>query len=103
MAFLSAPGRFRHPAPAFQSRPSEGGVIAGRPGVPGLFAAPRNFDIVKARGPFLKHDPISRPRSVLLNISARTVNKHLEQIFIEIGVENSASTAAVATRALLAN
>jgi DNA-binding CsgD family transcriptional regulator len=39
--------------------------------------------------------------SEILNISARTVNKHLEQIFIKIGVENRASAATAATRILL--
>ena len=43
----------------------------------------------------------NKDMSEILNISARTVNKHLEQIFIKIGVENRASAAAVATRALL--
>jgi DNA-binding CsgD family transcriptional regulator len=40
--------------------------------------------------------------SEILNISARTVNKHLEQVFIKLGVENRASAAALATRQLLA-
>jgi DNA-binding response OmpR family regulator/DNA-binding CsgD family transcriptional regulator len=38
----------------------------------------------------------------ILNISARTVNKHLEQIFIKIGVENRASAASAAARVLYA-
>ena len=36
----------------------------------------------------------------ILNISPRTVNKHLEQVFIKLGVENRASAAARAVRAL---
>lgn len=33
-----------------------------------------------------------------MNISARTVNKQLEQSLIELGVENRAAAAAIATR-----
>ena len=36
----------------------------------------------------------------ILNISPRTVNKHLEQVFVKLGVENRASAAARAVRAL---
>lgn len=36
----------------------------------------------------------------ILNISPRTVNKHLEQIFIKLGVENRAAAAAMAVRAI---
>ena len=36
----------------------------------------------------------------ILGLSARTVNKHLEQIFVKLGVENRASAAARAVRAL---
>jgi DNA-binding NarL/FixJ family response regulator len=36
----------------------------------------------------------------ILNISPRTVNKHLEQIFVKLGVENRAAAAAVAVRTL---
>ena len=36
----------------------------------------------------------------ILQISPRTVNKHLEQIFVKLGVENRASAAAQAVRAL---
>jgi len=43
----------------------------------------------------------NKDMSEILNISARTVNKHLEQIFLKIGVENRASAAASATRALM--
>ena len=43
----------------------------------------------------------NRDISEILNISARTVNKHIEQVFIKLGVENRASAAALATRELL--
>jgi DNA-binding response OmpR family regulator len=36
----------------------------------------------------------------ILDISPRTVNKHLEQVFVKLGVENRASAAARAVRAL---
>jgi DNA-binding CsgD family transcriptional regulator len=36
----------------------------------------------------------------ILSISPRTVNKHLEQVFVKLGVENRASAAARAVRAL---
>ncbi len=36
----------------------------------------------------------------ILNISPRTVNKHLEQVFVKVGVENRAAAAAAAVRAL---
>jgi DNA-binding CsgD family transcriptional regulator len=42
----------------------------------------------------------NKDMSEILGISARTVNKHLEQIFIKIGVENRASAAAAATQVL---
>lgn len=44
----------------------------------------------------------NRDASEILNISARTVNKHLEQIFIKMGVENRAAAAAAATRIMIA-
>ena len=36
----------------------------------------------------------------ILNISPRTVNKHLEQVFVKLGVENRAAAAARAVRSL---
>jgi DNA-binding response OmpR family regulator/DNA-binding CsgD family transcriptional regulator len=42
----------------------------------------------------------NRDISDILGISPRTVNKHLEQIFTKLGVENRASAAALATKAL---
>lgn len=42
----------------------------------------------------------NRDISKVLGISSRTVNKHLEQIFAKLGVENRASAAVIAVRAL---
>lgn len=58
---------------------------------------PREADVLlwTARG------KSNKDMSEILNISARTVNKHLEQIFIKMGVENRASAAAAATRVIL--
>lgn len=42
----------------------------------------------------------NRDISDILGISPRTVNKHLEQVFSKLGVENRASAAALAVRAL---
>ncbi len=36
----------------------------------------------------------------ILNISPRTVNKHLEQVFVKLGVENRAAAAAAAVRTI---
>lgn len=57
---------------------------------------PREADVLlwTARG------KSNKDMSEILNISARTVNKHLEQIFIKIGVENRASATAAASRVL---
>lgn len=57
---------------------------------------PREADVLlwTARG------KSNKDMSEILNISARTVNKHLEQIFIKIGVENRASATAAATRVI---
>ncbi|HEX7873842.1 MAG TPA: helix-turn-helix transcriptional regulator [Sphingobium sp.] len=57
---------------------------------------PREADVLlwTARG------KSNKDMSEILNISARTVNKHLDHIFVKLGVENRASAAAVATRAL---
>lgn len=40
--------------------------------------------------------------SDILNISHRTVNKHLEHVFTKLGVENRAASAAIATRVIAA-
>jgi DNA-binding CsgD family transcriptional regulator len=36
----------------------------------------------------------------ILGLSPRTVNKHLEQIYVKLGVENRASAAVMASRML---
>ena len=42
----------------------------------------------------------NRDIAEILNLSPRTVNKHLEQIYAKLGVENQASAAALAVRIL---
>jgi DNA-binding CsgD family transcriptional regulator len=42
----------------------------------------------------------NKDMSEILNISARTVNKHLDHVFVKLGVENRAAAAAMATRVL---
>jgi DNA-binding response OmpR family regulator/DNA-binding CsgD family transcriptional regulator len=42
----------------------------------------------------------NRDIGAILNISPRTVNKHLEGVFVKLGVENRAAAAAVAVRTL---
>ena len=42
----------------------------------------------------------NRDIGAILDISPRTVNKHLEQVFIKLGVENRAAAAAATVRAL---
>jgi DNA-binding CsgD family transcriptional regulator len=49
---------------------------------------------------WLSRGKANREIGEILSISPRTVNKHLEQIFIKLGVENRASAAARAVRAL---
>src|SRR6266567_354376 len=49
---------------------------------------------------WIAHGKSNRDISEILGISPRTVNKHLEQIFTKLGVENRASAAAQATRVL---
>jgi DNA-binding response OmpR family regulator/DNA-binding CsgD family transcriptional regulator len=44
----------------------------------------------------------NRDISDILNISPRTVNKHLEQVFTKLGVENRAAAASIATRIIAA-
>jgi DNA-binding response OmpR family regulator/DNA-binding CsgD family transcriptional regulator len=58
---------------------------------------PREADVLL----WTAHGKSNKDMSEILNISARTVNKHLEQIFLKIGVENRASAAAAATRVLV--
>ena len=42
----------------------------------------------------------NREIGAILDISPRTVNKHLEQVFMKLGVENRAAAAAAAVRTL---
>jgi len=58
---------------------------------------PREADVLL----WTAHGKSNKDMSEILNISARTVNKHLEQVFIKVGVENRAAAAAAATRILL--
>jgi DNA-binding CsgD family transcriptional regulator len=58
---------------------------------------PREADVLL----WTAHGKSNKDMSEILNISARTVNKHLEQIFPKIGVENRASAAVAATRVLV--
>lgn len=50
---------------------------------------------------WLSRGKSNREIGQILGISPRTVNKHLEQIFIKLGVENRASAAAIAARLLV--
>lgn len=58
---------------------------------------PREADVLL----WISRGKSNKDTSEILNISARTVNKHLEQIFLKIGVENRASAASSATRVLV--
>jgi DNA-binding response OmpR family regulator len=49
---------------------------------------------------WLSRGKSNREIGAILDISPRTVNKHLEQVFIKLGVENRASATARAVRAL---
>jgi DNA-binding NarL/FixJ family response regulator len=49
---------------------------------------------------WLSRGKSNREIGAILTISPRTVNKHLEQVFVKLGVENRASAAARAVRAL---
>lgn len=50
---------------------------------------------------WIAHGKSNREISEILLISLRTVNKHLERIFAKLGVENRASAASMALRALI--
>jgi len=49
---------------------------------------------------WLSRGKANRAIGEILGISPRTVNKHLEQVFIKLGVENRAAAAAAAVRSL---
>jgi DNA-binding response OmpR family regulator/DNA-binding CsgD family transcriptional regulator len=76
------------------SEPSAGGEVAMLQRALGL--TPRESDVLL----WIANGKSNRDTSEILNISARTVNKHLEQIFIKLGVENRAAAASIATRIL---
>jgi DNA-binding response OmpR family regulator/DNA-binding CsgD family transcriptional regulator len=78
------------------SRTIEGGEIDAFQSAFGLTRREAEVLLWIARG------KSNRDASEILNISARTVNKHLEQIFIKMGVENRAAAAAAATRIMIA-
>ncbi|WP_157218366.1 response regulator [Flavisphingomonas formosensis] len=59
-----------------------------------LNLTPRESDVLF----WIAQGKSNRDASEIMNISARTVNKHLEQIFVKLGVENRAGAAAIATR-----
>lgn len=61
-----------------------------------LALTPRESDVLR----WIANGKSNRDTSEILNISARTVNKHLEQIFIKLGVENRAAAASIATRVI---
>jgi DNA-binding CsgD family transcriptional regulator len=49
---------------------------------------------------WLSRGKSNREMGEILGISPRTVNKHLEQVFVKLGVENRASATARAVRLL---
>jgi DNA-binding CsgD family transcriptional regulator len=49
---------------------------------------------------WLSHGKTNRDIADILSLSARTVNKHLEQIFHKMGVDNRTSAAVMADRSL---
>ena len=49
---------------------------------------------------WLSHGKTNRDIAEILSLSARTVNKHLEQVFHKMGVDNRTSAAVLADRAL---
>jgi len=76
------------------SEHSEGGeqnVLAGRHGL-----TSREAEVLL----WISRGKPNRDVSEILQISPRTVNKHLEQIFAKLGVENRASAAALAVTTL---
>lgn len=49
---------------------------------------------------WLSHGKTNRDIADILSVSARTVNKHLEQVFHKMGVDNRTSAAVLADRVL---
>jgi len=52
---------------------------------------------------WLSHGKTNRDIADILSVSARTVNKHLEQVFHKMGVDNRTSAAVMADRVLQAD
>jgi len=50
---------------------------------------------------WIAHGKSNKEIAELLELSPRTVNKHLEQIFNKLGVENRTAAATRATRVLM--
>jgi DNA-binding NarL/FixJ family response regulator len=49
---------------------------------------------------WLSNGKTNKEIGMILNIGSRTVNKHLEQVFVKLGVENRTTAAGIAIRAL---
>jgi DNA-binding NarL/FixJ family response regulator len=49
---------------------------------------------------WLSNGKTNKEIAVILNIGSRTVNKHLEQVFVKLGVENRTTAAGIAIRTL---
>lgn len=64
-----------------------------------LGLTPREGDVLR----WIAAGKSNRDISAILNISARTVNKHLDHIFVKLGVENRTAAAAIATRIIAAH
>jgi DNA-binding CsgD family transcriptional regulator len=57
---------------------------------------PRELDVLR----WIARGKSNRDIGEILGLSPRTVNKHLEQIYVKLGVENRASAAVMASRML---
>lgn len=87
LAYLGTAGNGDHLFRIIEnSEGREAGILQKQLGL-----TPRESDVLLwvARG------KSNKDASEILNISARTVNKHLEQIFIKLGVENRAAATAI--------
>lgn len=77
-----------------EANPDEGAEVLKE----ALTLTPREAEVLV----WLAAGKSNRDISAILTISPRTVNKHLEQIFAKLGVENRAAAAVIAVRALSA-
>jgi len=81
----------------FLLRLTEGGIAADEIILKERLAlTPREADVLS----WLARGKSNRDIGAILGLSPRTVNKHLEQIFAKLGVENRAAAAALAVRTL---